>query len=255
MPQPLIDTSSFAWPDDTRGAVSLTYDDALPCHFEVVAPAWETHGVRVTFYTQINNLFNHHEAWRAVAAAGHELGNHSIFHPCRKRPADDWIADEYDLKTYTPRRWSDEMRVASSILSSVDGKIERSFGNNCCDNELGEGPTLHSLEPLIEELFVAGRGCFVDRAVDVSTVNFNALGHYGGDARDFERLRNEIDDAVEAGRWMIYMIHGVGEGTHNLFIDPDVHERLVDYLGQRQDSIWTAPVATVARYLRDRASA
>ena len=46
------------------------------------------------------------------------------------------------------------------------------------------------------------------------------------------------------------MIHGVGEGTHGLYIDPEVHQSLVDYL-ERQDSIWTAPVGTVARYLRD----
>ena len=48
------------------------------------------------------------------------------------------------------------------------------------------------------------------------------------------------------------MIHGVGEGTHGLYMDPVVHKTLVSYLGDRQDSIWTAPVATVATYLRDR---
>ena len=42
------------------------------------------------------------------------------------------------------------------------------------------------------------------------------------------------------------MIHGVGEGTHDLYIYPEVHQSLVDYLGERQDSIWTAPVGTVA---------
>lgn len=157
--------------------MSISYDDALPCHYEVVA-------------------------------RGHELGNHTIFHPCRKRGESSWLADEYDLRAYTPRRWSDEMRVAA-------------------------------------------RGPFNGQVVDVSTINFNALGHFGGDDRDFERLRQELDTAVGAGGSIVYMIHGVGEGTHGMYIDPEVHQRLVDNLGERQDAIWTAPVATVARYLRD----
>ena len=247
----MIDKSEFTWPESTRGAVSVSYDDALPCHYEVVAPAWEAHGLGATFYTNINSLMDAPQAWREVAAKGHELGNHSIFHPCRKRGESSWLADEYDLRAYTPRRWSDEMRVANAILSSIDGKGERSFGNTCCNTELGEGETLQSLDPLIEELFVAARGPHIDQVVDVSTINFEALGHFGGDGCDFDRLRQEIDAAVTSGGWIIYMIHGVGEGTHGMYVDPEVHQRLVDYLGGRQDTIWTAPVATVARHLRD----
>ena len=247
----MVNQSAFFWPEGVQGAVSVSYDDALPCHYEDVAPAWETHGLRVTFYTNITSLMNNPGAWRDVAAKGHELGNHSIFHPCRKQQGNDWLADEYDLRRYTPRRWTDEMHTANAILSSLDGREERSFGNTCCNTDLGEGDTLHSLEPLIEELFVAGRGPFNNRVVDAETLNFNSLGHFSGDGRDFDRLRLEIADAVAAGGWIIYMIHGVGKGTHGLYIDPEVHQSLVDYLGERQDSIWTAPVGTVARYLRD----
>jgi len=247
----MIDKSSFRWSGGAHGAVSISYDDALPCHYQLVAPAWESQGLRVTFYTQIYGVMDNPDAWREVAQKGHELGNHSIFHPCRKHDGVTWLADEYDLSRYTPTRWSDEMRIASSILSSIDGKTERSFGNTCCNTELGEGDTLHSLEPLIEELFVAGRGPFNKQAVDVSAINYNALGHFGADGRTFEDLKQEIDTGIEAGGWVIYMIHGVGEGTHGMCIESAEHQRLVDYLGERQDTIWTAPVAIVARYLRD----
>ena len=248
----MTDKSGFFWPNGARGAVSISYDDALPCHYDVVAPLWESQDLRVTFYTHITSLMNNPEVWRDIAARGHELGNHSIFHPCLKKPGSSWLADEYDLRTYTPRRWSDEMSAANAILSSIDGKSERSFGNNCCNTDLGEGDSLHSLEPLIEELFVAGRGPWNNKAIDVATINFNALGHFGGDARNFEDVQHEIDTAVASGGWIIYMIHGVGEGTHSMYIDPEVHQSLLDYLRERQDSIWSAPVGTVARYVRDR---
>ena len=47
----MIDNAMFAWPDNRQGAVSITYDDALPCHFEQVGPAWEAYGLRATFYS------------------------------------------------------------------------------------------------------------------------------------------------------------------------------------------------------------
>ena len=150
--------TALHWPEGKRGAVSLTYDDALPVHYEHVAPLLEEHGLRATFYTNVLSLGANPEAWRQVAARGHELGNHSIFHPCRKSPRHGWLDEAYDLKTYTPRRWTDEMRAADIVLNLVDGRTKRSFGNTCCNTEIGEGETTHSLEPLIDELFVAGRG-------------------------------------------------------------------------------------------------
>ena len=58
------------------------------------------------------------------------------------------------------------MRTANAVLSSLDGREVRCFGNTCCNTELGEGETLHSLEPLIEELFVAGRGLHNNQVAD-----------------------------------------------------------------------------------------
>ena len=249
----MIDKSTFQWPQNRIGAVSITYDDALSCHHQLVAPAWEAVGLRVTFYTPIRStLMQDVEAWRTVAAKGHELGNHSLFHPCRKRDLGDpaWLPDHYDLRDYTPERWRDEMRVADFTLSLIDGQTERSFGNTCCNTEIGQGETLESLDPIIEELFVAGRGAYSKEVVDINKVNYNALGHFSGDARSAAELSNEIEEAVASGGWIIYMIHGVGEGTHGLFIDEGEHQKLVQYLGERQDEIWVAPLKEVGQYLR-----
>jgi len=241
--------TALAWPEGKRGAVSLTYDDALPVHYEHVAPLLEEHGLRATFYTNVLSLGANPEAWRQVAARGHELGNHSIFHPCRKSPRHGWLDAAYDLKTYTPRRWTDEMRAADIVLNLVDGRTKRSFGNTCCNTEIGEGETAHSREPLIDELFVAGRGPLCDRTVTADGLNLAALGHFSGDARTFDALREEIEAGAALGGWTIYMIHGVGEGTHGLFIDPEEHRKLVEYLSGQTD-IWTAPLADVASHLR-----
>ncbi|MGB1892991.1 MAG: hypothetical protein ACPHSD_15085, partial [Candidatus Latescibacterota bacterium] len=70
-----------------------------------------------------------------------------------------------------------------------------------------------------------------DRTVTADGLNLAALGHFSGDARSFDALREEIEVGAALGGWTIYMIHGVGEGTHGLFIDPEEHRKLVEYLG------------------------
>lgn len=247
--------SGFHWPNGTQGAVTLSYDDAVPTHFELVAPALEAAGLRATFYITVDNngFRNNIESWRKVARAGHELGNHSLFHPCRKDTPDQhpWLSDEYNLSKYTPDRWIREMRVANCTLQLVDGKSKRTFGNTCCDNSVGPLDNQTSLENLIPQLFVAGRGQLISKAIDPAGANFAALGHYSGDGRTFEQLRDEIEAAVKEGKWIFYMIHGVGEGSHTFYIDAKEHQKLLDYLHASRHRIWTAPAVEVATYVKE----
>ena len=79
------------------------------------------------------------------------------------------------------------MRTANAILSSLDGKEERSFGNTCCNNP--------SQPP---------RNCSSPAAVPSTTgssmqgLNFNSLGHFSGDGCDFDHLRLEIPTPPQA---------------------------------------------------------
>ncbi len=248
---------AFHWPAGQRGAVTLSYDDAIVSHFESVAPQLEEAGLRATFYIQIDSpgFQLHTDAWRRVARAGHELGNHSLFHPCRKdRPGEHtWLSDDYNLSDYTPDRWLGEMRIANFVLQLIDGRTERTFGNTCCNNAVGPLDNRTSLEELVPKLFVGARGEYVSRPINPAKANFAALGHCSGDGKSFEQLREEIESAVREGKWVFYMFHGVGEGTHSLYIDADEHRKLVEYLSTNKDRIWTAPAVDVLRHLKTAA--
>ena len=125
-----------------------------------------------------------------------------------------------------------------------------SCGNTCCNTTLGRGEDEKSLDPLIEKLFVAGRGPCNSQVVDPAGANLNALGHYSGDRKSFEQLKGEVEGAVASGGWIVYMIHGVGAETHNLYIDPEEHGQFVEWLGAEKGRIWTAPMIDVARHVR-----
>lgn len=227
----------------TRCIVSLTYDDALPCHFESVAPLLEEHGLHGSFYVPcVPSFFEHAESWREIAAQGHELGNHTVFHPSRDQA--------YDLRHYTARRWTDEARLASSILSLVDGRTVRSFGNTCHDNVVGSGKSASTVEQLAPGLFIAARGEQTAQPVDLKKINWFNLGNRGADGASFDELRLEIERMCLHGGWLILAMHGVGPRDHKLHIDEDEHTRLVEWLATRQDRIWIAPVRVVAEAIR-----
>ncbi|MFC2090905.1 polysaccharide deacetylase family protein, partial [Bacteroidota bacterium] len=96
------DKSNFSWPENYTSAVVLTYDDGLDCHLDVAVPALDAHGFKSTFYCTGDSpsLDNRMDDWRTIVKNGHELGNHTLFHPCDGSRF-DWVTSDADLQTYT----------------------------------------------------------------------------------------------------------------------------------------------------------
>jgi peptidoglycan/xylan/chitin deacetylase (PgdA/CDA1 family) len=245
---PVAVGASFAWPQGAAGAVSLSYDDGLANHVEVVAPGLEAAGLRGTFYPHImsEDFQKNPPAWRAVAAHGHELGNHTCFHPCRAQPGSP---RDFDLTNYTERRWCAEIELANWSLAQLDGQSERTFGNTCWDNWLGPEDAPICLEQLVPKYFPAARGERKDAAVNPREFNPFNLGTRCADGATFAQVRAVIEAAMRDGHWLILTLHGVGKGSHSLFMEGDEHRALTDWLAQNRARIWTAPVRDVARQL------
>ena len=66
------------------GAVSLTFDDGLDCQLEKAIPPMNELGLRGTFYILPTGAdwLKRCLPWSEAAAAGHEIGNHSLSHIC-----------------------------------------------------------------------------------------------------------------------------------------------------------------------------
>ncbi|WFB36245.1 polysaccharide deacetylase family protein [Kiritimatiellota bacterium B12222] len=244
----------FTWPDGQQCAVSLTYDDAIPVHYERVAPLLTEKGLTATFYICAHGGFTSNPApWKQVAAQGHELGNHSLFHPCRREPEENysWLSPHYDLCDYSSQRWTDEMRVASCLLNQLDGETDRTFGNTCCHTSIGRGNKKKDLSELIDNMFVAARGPLTHEIVTPQTLSFPALGHFSGDRKTFGEMQPDIERAINMKGWMILMFHGVGEGTHGHYIETEEHTKLLNYLEEKSKDIWTASLVKVAKHLKN----
>jgi hypothetical protein len=97
----------FLWPNGAKAAVVLSYDDGVDVDLDNVAPDLEAAGLRGTFFVpgHSESLAKRLPEWRALAARGHEIGNHAIFHPCLRtvpQGGRDWVRPEYALESYSP---------------------------------------------------------------------------------------------------------------------------------------------------------
>jgi len=248
-----VKSGKSRWPKNRVAAVSLSYDDGLPNHYQLVAPQLEAHGFRGTFYIPLkSDILQNPMAWRALASKGHELGNHTVFHPCwsvGKRHA-NWLPEEYNLEHYTAENWLDEVRTANQALTLVDSRSEHTFGNTCFENYIGAENDPICLEPLIAQEFAAARGENTGQQVQLNPVNFNNLGTIWADRRSFGDFALELERVLDTGGWLLYSFHGVGKGAHDLYIESLEHQRLLDFLKNRQKYFWAAPVIDVVRYLK-----
>lgn len=227
-------------------AVVLTYDDALNVHLDNVIPVLDSLDFKATFYLPGRSpvLNDRISEWRTAASNGHELGNHTLFHPCHGKSMDrDWVNPDYDLDDYTPGRIASEIRVANTLLKAIDGKEERTFAYSCGENTAGDS----IFTDLIRDKFVAARTTQVRMNKLDETDLFN-LGAMGINGQSGEELIERVKEAKAKGALIIFLFHGVG-GEHSLNVALEEHNKLLYFLKRNEKDIWVAPLVNVAKYM------
>jgi peptidoglycan/xylan/chitin deacetylase (PgdA/CDA1 family) len=232
-------------------AVALTYDDALDIDLDNVIPALDSLGLKGSFYLigsspAVSRRIN---GWRSAAASGHELGNHTSFHPCDGQlPGRSFVKPDNDLSRYTVSRMTAEIRLTNTLLASIDGKSERSFAYPCGDKKIGDSLYFNA----IKKDFIAARG--VRGALqDIDKVDLTDINCYSINGQDAEYMIGLVKKARETHTWLVFLFHGVG-GGHNLNVALSEHSKLIHYLKEQEKDIWTDTLLTIAKYTRDHQS-
>ncbi len=133
-----IAQSNTPW-NNKKAAVVLTYDDAVDQHLDNAIPVLDSLGLKATFYitgysASIRKRMND---WKKIAVNGHELGNHTLYHPCVGGVGREWVTADRDMRTYTVTRMVDEARMNNVFLQALDGKTKRTFAFTCGDMKVG----------------------------------------------------------------------------------------------------------------------
>jgi peptidoglycan/xylan/chitin deacetylase (PgdA/CDA1 family) len=229
----------FPWPGGAKAAVVLSYDDALDSQLDHAAPDLDVAGLKGTFFLagHSESLARRLPEWRALALRGHELGNHSVFHPCLRKPARgperEWVRPEYALEGYTVERMRDEVAAMNTTLLALDGERERTFGYTCYDTTAGGRSFADTLRPL----FLAARAGEDRIAADPATLDPLLVPSWGPSDATGAQLIAFAQKAVEAGGLAVYTFHGIG-GDY-ITVSREAHRELLEWLAGHRDLVWT----------------
>lgn len=229
-----------------KAAVVITYDDAINQHLDNAIPVLDSLGLKATFYITAfsQSMQTRMNDWKKLAVIGHELGNHTLYHPCNGGPGREWVKPEYDLTKYTVQRMVDETRMTNLFLRSLDRKTKRTFAFTCGEMKIGDSSFIHALK----NDFVAAR------AVRNQMHKINEIDLYNVDCfmvngETAEQMIDWVKKAIETNSLLVILFHGVGGGNALNVAIPE-HRNFLKYLKQNEKDIWIAPMIEIAEYIQ-----
>jgi peptidoglycan/xylan/chitin deacetylase (PgdA/CDA1 family) len=204
---------SSSWPDGSPAALSLSFDDARSSQPGRGLEVLEQLGVSATFFVGPRNVERDLRGWRTVVDCGHEIGNHSVSHPCtanlrwaRSKPL-EWlsIADiEADLHQAN-REIDDLLGVAPSV-----------FAYPCGQTFVGRGVDCQSYVPVVARMFDVGRTFNDMWANSPRHCDLAQVAAMNCDELSFAQLRGRLQEALSDGAWIVLGGHEVGDVGHEV---------------------------------------
>lgn len=238
----------FPWPEGKKMALSLSFDDARTTNIRQGTDLFDKYGVKTTFYIVPPSTKKDLDLWKRAVANGHEMGNHSMLHPCSGNFT--WARDKA-LETYTMEQMRAELEETNKQIKETLGVTPTSYAYPCGHTTIGRGKNAQSFVPLIAEMFVTGRGWLDEAPVDPSYCDFALITGVEMDGKDFEQVLPMIKQAAGDGQWLVLAGHETntsGNQTSRLAM----LEKLIQYAQDPKNGIWIAPVGTVAEYVKEK---
>lgn len=232
--------------NNKKCSVVLTYDDALNVHLDNVIPLLDSLNLKGTFYLSgyFPGFKNRIHDWRKAAANGHEMANHTMFHPCiGKMAGREFVRPDYDLNNYTLQRIEDEIKMNNILLTTLDGKTKRTFAYPCGDMTAGGVSYVDE----IKDDFVAARGV-QGIIMQKKNIDFYNMGSYMINGTSGDEMIALVKETMKQNGLIVFLFHGVG-GEHGLNVALKDHSQLLHYLKQNEKDIWVAPLINVVEYL------
>ncbi len=235
----------FRWPEGKRAAISLTFDDARLTQIDRGIPILDEYGFKGTFYVSVGNLKERVEGWKKAVAAGHEIANHSVKHPCSGNFP---FSRDKALEDYTLDMMRNELNEANNIIEQLLGVRPVSFAYPCGQKYVGRGTNLKSYVPLVAEEFLTGRGWLDEWANDPAFCDMAQLMGVKLDETDFDQVKALMDRILADGGWLVFCSHEVGEGGRQVTSSQTLRA-LCEFARDPKNGIWLDTVQNIATYI------
>lgn len=238
-------SSDFQWPEGEKMALSLTFDDARLTQIDKGIPLLDNYGVKATFYISPGAMKQRLDGWKKAAVKGHDIGNHSMVHPC----SGNFLWSRHKaLEDYTIRKMRNELDSANKLIKSLLGVEPVSFGYPCGQKYVGRGKKTRSYIPLISKMFETGRGWLDEAPNDPSYCDMAKLYGMELDGKSFEQVLRLIETTKKQGGWLILAGHEMND-SGNQTSHLSTIEALCKYAMDPDNGVWIDNVHNVALYI------
>jgi peptidoglycan-N-acetylglucosamine deacetylase len=240
--------TNFSWPEGKQMALSLTFDDARLSQADKGIPLFDKYGVKATFYISPDAMIERLEIWQQAAGNGHDIGNHSLYHPCSGNFP--WARNRA-LENYNLEKMGAELDSASRLIKGLLGVHPVSFAYPCGQTFVGRGTETKSYVPLVAARFQTGRGWLGEAPNDPSFCDMAQLTGMELDGKLFEEILPLIESARKHGYWLILAGHETaGEGRQTAYLS--TIESILRYATDPANGVWIDNVSNVAGWINQK---
>ena len=227
------------WPGGRKVAIALTYDDALKSQLDIAIPQLEAQGFKGTFFLIGREVAPNLARWRAAAAGGHELGNHTVNHACPKALFE--MPVQYQTENSSVPVTLTEIRTMNTMLEAMDGRSEHAYATPC-------GQTLVGGQDYMPGLRTAGLTRYVRAAAETGDGRqpidpFIVPSHFFGVGDSGAQMIAFVEGLRQRGGVAVIGFHGVG-GDY-LEVSAEAHKALLAYLKAHDNEIWVGTFTEV----------
>jgi len=187
-------TDFAAKAEETRGVISVAFDDQYRNQYEYAFPLMEEYGITGTFYIRTDRIgvsgYMSSAQLQTLASSGNEIGSHSHTHTSFTLLSQAEIQNE----------------------CSYSKQILESYGLNVTNFAYPNGLTNDYIDSIVSNYYQSGRTAYVGPYVmSVPTSQFRVSGFSAetGDSSALSLLKEMVDDVYAANGWAIIFFHNI----------------------------------------------
>lgn len=241
--------TDFKWPDGKKMAISLTFDDARLTQIDKGIPLLDKYDVKATFYVSPKPMMERLEGWKQAQRNGHDIGNHTLSHPCTGNFA---FSRNNALEDRTLKSLKTEIDSANVLIKEAFGVLPVSFAYPCGNTFVGRGINTKSYVPLIASQFETGRKWYDEGPNDPSFCDLSQLTGLELDGKSFDEILKLIESAKKNGQWLVLVGHEMNDEEGQLTSLLSTIEAICQYATDPANGIWIDNIHNIASFIKEQ---
>lgn len=215
------------WYDFKESAITYSFDDGSKNQYEVALPLLDKYDLKASF-NLITSWPQEWEGYKKAAKNGHEISSHTINHPNLKE--EDKETQEKELlesKEYIEEKIGEEcVTLVYPYCVPAEYDISKKYyisGRSCSGKYISPNP---------EDMF------------DLSSIGVGSESEF----QTAEDLNKHADKALDEGKWLIFLLHGIdNDGGYSPLDSQELESHLI-YV-KELDKWWISTFRDISKYI------